>query len=116
MRFLADENLPRSILRFLREKGFNVKDIQEESLRGIEDQAIWHLAQKERRIILIYDKDFLIPKDKTKTFQAIVLHFPKMPPKKAIPRLVILIQKIVSGKIKPPFIVLLGEKHIEIIR
>ena len=116
MKFLADENLPRSILRFLRGQGFDVKDIQEENLRGIEDQTIWRLAQKEKRTILTYDKDFLILKDKRKTFQAIVLHFPKTPPQKAIPRLAILIQKIVGKKIKAPFIILLSRDHIEIIK
>lgn len=116
MKFLSDENLPRSILDFLRQKKLNVKDIQEENLRGISDEKICQLAKKEKRVILTYDKDFLFPETEKIICSVIIFHFPKINPKKAIPYLEILLKKLIFRKIKPPFIIVLSQEKIEIIK
>lgn len=116
MRFLSDENLPRSILKFLRKKNFDVKDLQEEGLRGISDDEVCKLARKGKRIVLTYDKDFLVSKPGEIVCSTIIFHFPKIPPKEVIPYLEPLIEGIFSRKIKRPFVILLSQSKIEIVR
>ena len=74
MRFLTDENISISVVRFLRQKKFDVKDIKEESLYGLPDKDIFEFARKEDRIILTHDKDFLrITKNYESDFGGIIL-------------------------------------------
>ena len=57
-RFLADENISKRFVDFLRKEGYNVKDVKEKGLFGLEDTEILKLADKDKRIILTHDKDF----------------------------------------------------------
>jgi predicted nuclease of predicted toxin-antitoxin system len=57
MRFLADENLEKPIVDWLREKGYDVLYIAEKS-QSIKDEKIINLARKENRILITNDKDF----------------------------------------------------------
>ncbi len=59
MKFLTDENIAISVVKHLRNKGHDVKDVKEESLYGSPDKDIFELAKKENRIILTHDKDFI---------------------------------------------------------
>lgn len=58
MKFLTDENIASSVVRELRNKKHDVKDIKEEQLQGILDKEILELANKESRTIITHDKDF----------------------------------------------------------
>ena len=58
LRFLTDEKISTSLVRALRNKGHNVKDIKEEKLFGTSDKEIVNISMKENRIILTHDKDF----------------------------------------------------------
>ncbi|MEK6950208.1 MAG: DUF5615 family PIN-like protein [Nanoarchaeota archaeon] len=58
MRFIADENIPDSLIRAIRRKGHSVKDIKEEDLAGIDDKRLLDLCKAESRILLTFDKDF----------------------------------------------------------
>jgi len=74
MKFLTDENIAISVIKFLRQKGFDVKDIKEESLQGSSDKKIFTLGKKEGRVILTHDKDFLgIVKEDESDFEGIIL-------------------------------------------
>lgn len=57
-RFLADENISKSLVKALRDKSHDVKDIKEEKLFGTPDKEIVKAAKAEDRIILTHDKDF----------------------------------------------------------
>ena len=57
MRLLVNENISRSVIRVLREKGHNVTSVKEE-LRGKPDEIVLARAQKERRLVVTQDKDF----------------------------------------------------------
>lgn len=57
MKFLANENFPLPSIKALRETGVEVKSIGE-NLRGISDQQVVDIAQKENLIILTFDKDY----------------------------------------------------------
>jgi len=57
-RFLIDEDMPRSLAKVLRDKGFEVLDVRDCGLRGGSDDEIFEFAQKERAIILTGDTGF----------------------------------------------------------
>jgi len=57
-KFFADENIAKSVVKALRENGYDVKDIKEENLFGINDRELILKAKIEERIILTHDKDF----------------------------------------------------------
>ena len=58
MRFIIDEDLPRSTGTILKENGFDVLDIRDHGLRGVEDEEIYKFAQKEKAVILTGDRRF----------------------------------------------------------
>ena len=55
--FLANENFPRPSINIIRERGFLVKSIQEDS-PGIYDNDVITIAQNNNLIILTFDKDY----------------------------------------------------------
>jgi predicted nuclease of predicted toxin-antitoxin system len=55
--FLANENFPRPSTTLLRENGFEVKSIQEDS-PGISDEEVIKIALKLNLIILTFDQDY----------------------------------------------------------
>jgi len=58
MKFLTDENIAVSVVKFLRSENYDVKDVKEERLFGISDFEVLKIAIKEERIIITHDKDF----------------------------------------------------------
>lgn len=56
--FLADENVPPKVVGFLRSKGYKVKDVREGNLRGISDNELVHMAEKECLALITFDKHF----------------------------------------------------------
>lgn len=58
MKFLADKNIASETVEFLRQRGWDVTDIYQAGLRGVEDEKIVHYAAGERRTILTHDLDF----------------------------------------------------------
>src|SRR3989344_7186055 len=74
MKFLTDENIAVSVVGFLRQKGFEVKDLKEEELFGLSDKMIFGMARRESRIVLTHDKDFVeIVKNTAFDFEGVVL-------------------------------------------
>jgi predicted nuclease of predicted toxin-antitoxin system len=57
MKFLADENLEKPVVDWLRDEGYDVLYIAEKD-SSIEDDKIIQLALKENRILITNDKDF----------------------------------------------------------
>ncbi len=58
MKFLADVNIPQSVILFLSKAGYDVLDIKKKSLK-LTDTEIVSIAKKENRTILTRDKDFI---------------------------------------------------------
>lgn len=116
MNFLADENIPSSLVRALRGAGHTVKDLKEERLFGIHDKKVIELARKENRIILTYDKDFLhyIQLHQPKVGM-IILRFRNQQPKKVIPLVLSFIQSSLSQKIENSLCII-SEEFVEINR
>ena len=65
LRFLVDEDVPRSTARFLREHGYDAVDVRDAGLRGATDQAVYDFAQSQGRVLISCDLGF-----------ANVIHFP----------------------------------------
>jgi predicted nuclease of predicted toxin-antitoxin system len=57
MHFLANENFPLDAVEALRADGHDVAWIREDA-RGASDDKILFRAQKEKRVVLTFDKDF----------------------------------------------------------
>src|SRR4030042_2403190 len=58
MKFLADVNIPQSVITSLVQKGHDVLDIKKQNLK-LKDIEIIRKAQAQGRIILTRDKDFI---------------------------------------------------------
>ena len=56
--FLADENIPPTIIQFLRQLNFDVTSVLGEGLIGHPDEAVTRRAFLEKRIVLTQDQDF----------------------------------------------------------
>ena len=57
MNLLVDENIPFDAVTGLRNKGHDVVWIREVA-RGSTDKEVLHRAEKEKRILITFDKDF----------------------------------------------------------
>lgn len=57
-RLLTDENVFPALVQNLRSRGYDVKDIRESGLAGASDEAVMHLALRERRALVTFDKHF----------------------------------------------------------
>lgn len=56
-KFLADVNIEKQIVEYLRESGFNIKWISDYNI-SMTDEELLKLAAQEERILLTNDKDF----------------------------------------------------------
>lgn len=59
MKFLADINIPQSVITSLTKADYDVLDIKKIRL-NLKDIELIQIAKQEKRIILTRDKDFLI--------------------------------------------------------
>lgn len=58
LKFVVDEDMPRSTSKLLRDKGFDVLDVRDCGLRGKSDEEVFRFAQKEGAVILTGDSGF----------------------------------------------------------
>jgi predicted nuclease of predicted toxin-antitoxin system len=55
---LADENVDPSVVAFLRDRGFKVRDVKEEGLHGATDAALLAEAHRRNEFVLTHNSDF----------------------------------------------------------
>ncbi|MCC7201432.1 MAG: DUF5615 family PIN-like protein [Nitrospirae bacterium] len=58
MKFLADENIFPKITAHLRDKGHDVKSLQEEGIFKSIDDEVMRMAKEEDRTVITFDKHF----------------------------------------------------------
>ena len=58
LRFLTDEDVPRSTARVLRDAGFDAVDVRDVGLRGKSDALVYAYAQEEQRLLITCDLGF----------------------------------------------------------
>ncbi|MBU4445772.1 DUF5615 family PIN-like protein [bacterium] len=82
VRFVIDEDMPRSTGMVLKEHGYDAKDIRDYGLRGAADEEIYEFAQKEKAVILTGDRDFgnILRFPLGDHFGIVVAHFPNEMP------------------------------------
>jgi predicted nuclease of predicted toxin-antitoxin system len=57
MHLLCDENMPRTVVQALRERGHDVLYVRE-TMRGATDEVVLAAAQADSRLVVTQDKDF----------------------------------------------------------
>ncbi|GBC97831.1 hypothetical protein HRbin17_00326 [bacterium HR17] len=57
-RFIVDESMPRSTVLELRRVGYWAEDVREVSLRGADDDTVFHYAQTQQATLVTADRDF----------------------------------------------------------
>ena len=102
MRFLTDENVAVSVMKKLRNKGYDVKDVKEENLSGFDDEKILSIANKEDRIIITHDRNFanLLNNPYKEHKGVIFLRFGDQSPQNAATKLAEFLDSIDEDKIK----------------
>jgi len=58
VRFLTDENIPRDVVRMLRDLGHDVMDVREQGMGGAADDDVSEAAKSGDRILVTMDTDF----------------------------------------------------------
>ena len=58
MKILVDENVPMMTVQQLRDEGHNVLDIRGTPDEGMEDETLWQMTQREKRLFITTDKGF----------------------------------------------------------
>jgi predicted nuclease of predicted toxin-antitoxin system len=58
LKFLIDENMPRSTAEVFKEIGYNSMDVRDYKLSGASDEKIFKFAQNEKAFILTADRGF----------------------------------------------------------
>jgi len=55
---LADENVQRDVVTYLRQQGYDVQSLAEEGLFGQSDADVLRIAHQAQRVVLTHDADF----------------------------------------------------------
>lgn len=78
LRFVVDEDMPRSTSKLLMDKGFEVLDARDCGLRGKSDAEIFNFAQREGAVILTGDLGFgnLLKFPVGSHLGIVIVHFP----------------------------------------
>ncbi len=58
LRFITDEDVPRSTARVLRDAGFDAVDVRDVGLRGKSDGEVFAYTQRENRLLITCDMGF----------------------------------------------------------
>ena len=116
LKFLTDENISPSLVKTLRNKKYDVKDIKEEKLFGTSDTEILKLAYKENRVIITHDKDFanLLGYSLIKHKGVILLRFLNQSPRNVIKSFVPILKQLKESKIRDSLVVI-SDDYLKII-
>lgn len=77
-KFLVDEDMPRSTAGILREHGYEVKDVRDYGLRGVDDEGIYQFAQNDQAVLITGDMGFgnILHFPIGRHFGIVIVHFP----------------------------------------
>lgn len=74
MKFLVDENVPHSLINFLKKKDHKIIDVKNSQYQGKDDLELIKISEKNNFIILTFDKDFLVLRKKESKLKCIILN------------------------------------------
>ena len=115
MKFFVDENIPHSLIRFLKEQGHDVIDVKKSPLAGATDYELAKFALQEKAIILTFDKDFLGIKKTRSSLKCIFLSLRTLEIKRLKFYLKIVLDKYKTILESESFLIICKEKEISII-
>ena len=115
LKFLTDENISASLVDALRNGGYNVEDIKEEKLFGIDDKEVLKLAFKENRVVITHDKDFanLLRYKSLKHKGVILLRFQNQSPSNVIKLFIPMLKSLKESKVRNS-LVIISDDYIKI--
>ncbi|MDA8214200.1 MAG: DUF5615 family PIN-like protein [Nitrospiraceae bacterium] len=78
LKFVIDEDMPRSTARVLKDRGYEVLDVRDCGLRGRSDEEVLKFAQQQGAVILTGDMGFgnLLHFPVGSHFGIVIVHFP----------------------------------------
>lgn len=115
MKFLADENVPQTIIRYLRDHGHDTTDVKHTSHRGDPDQKLLAMSAAENRILISFDKDFVTPVYLPQNAAIVILHFPRVQPEDMLPKIGQLLHALSSKRLKRPYRILLQAQTVALL-
>lgn len=82
LKFVIDEDMPRSTGKILKQQGYDVRDVRDYGLRWVEDEEIYEFAQREQAVVLTGDRGFgnILRFPLGKHFGIVIAHFPNEMP------------------------------------
>ena len=109
IRFVIDEDLPRSTGVALSGEGYEVKDVRDQGLRGLGDEEIYAFAQREKAVLLTGDLGFsnILKFPLGQHFGIIVVRFPnEMAPREINREIVTSLRDLRENEFKGNLIIL----------
>jgi len=70
MKIFADENIPLMTVQALRDLGHDVLDIRGTADKGMTDDALWEMVQREGRLLITTDKWFTQHRDESTSWHS----------------------------------------------
>ena len=114
LRLLADENIPKKLVTFLRRYGVDVARLQDLDIRGISDKELVKIANDLKRVILTRDADFTTP-SLLSLIRYGVIYISYQSSKSEIQRLAERIASVANQlEPKPGLLVIIEHEYIEI--
>lgn len=115
MKFLADENVPQTVIRYLRLQGYDTIDVKRTSHRGEPDQKLLAMSAAEDRILISFDKDFVTPVYLPQNAAIVILHFPRVQPADILPKVGRLLHALAKNRLKRPYRILLEKESVVVL-
>jgi len=114
LKLLADENIPRRLVIFLKQYGVDVVRLQDLGIRGISDKELVDIANELERTILTRDSDFTTPSLLSLAGNG-VIYISYQFSRDETPRLARRIASIVHQlEPKPRLLIVIEHEHIEV--
>lgn len=115
MKFLIDENIPHSLISFLKQQGHEIIDVKNSPLAGKSDQELAKFSLAKRAIIITFDTDFLGIKKTKSDLKCIFLSFRTLEIKRFEFYLDIVLTKYKKILESQEFLIICREKEISVI-
>ena len=114
LRLLADENVPRRLIRLLQQHEVDIIRLQDLDTRGIDDRELVKISNRLRRAILTRDHDFTLPYLLSLVNNG-VIYISFQPSKNEIPDIAARIVTITRNyNPKPALLIIIGRDYTEI--
>lgn len=114
LKLLADENIPRRLVRLLQERGVDIIRLQDLGARGVDDLEVVRIANRLGRAILTRDHDFALP-HLLSLVESGVIYISYQPSKNDIPDVADRITALTRDYMpKPGLLIIIRRRYTEI--